>query len=271
MRVNGVELSVADEGTGPVVCFSHGLLWSKEMYRPQIEALKSRYRCVSWDHRGQGQSEVPPGRIVTIDQVAEDAAALIEQLDVGPVHFVGLSMGGFTGLRLAARRPDLLRSLTLIESAGDAESAANVPKYRRLGWAARVFGVNRWLASRVMPIMFGPTFLNDPARAALRDEWRSRLMANKRSITKAVNGVIERDGVMNELASIQCPTLVLHGVEDRAIAIERAVKTCDAIDGARLVRIERAGHTSTIENPQAITKHLAEFLDGLETSKEISS
>ena len=78
MKVNGLELAVDDTGDGPTICFSHGLLWSKEMYAPQIEALKDRFRCVAWDHRGQGASEVPWDDVVTIEQVTADAAALIQ-------------------------------------------------------------------------------------------------------------------------------------------------------------------------------------------------
>jgi pimeloyl-ACP methyl ester carboxylesterase len=260
VRVNDVSLAVEDRGDGPVVCFSHGLLLSSEMYAAQIGSLSAGYRCIAWDHRGQGRSDVPAGRIVTIDQCYEDAVALIEQLDCGAVHFAGLSMGGFVGLRLAARRPDLVRSLILIDSAGDSEPAANVSKYRRLNLVARLFGVSGRLADRVMPIMFGTTFLNDPDREIERRRWRTRLMQNRRSIYKAVNGVIERDGVMDELPRVAAPTLVLHGSEDVAIAAERAHRTCDAIPGARFVEIPAAGHSSTIEQPETMTTLIREFI-----------
>ncbi len=262
MRVRGVELAVLDRGRGPVVCFSHGLLWSKEMFQPQIDALSDRFRCVAWDHRGQGASEVPPSAVISIEEVTADAAALIEAMGLGPVHFVGLSMGGFVGMRLAARRPELVRSLVLIDTAADREPPRNAAKYARLCAATRLLGVVDPIADRVMPVMFGDSFLSDPARAELRATWRARLRSNRRSIVRAVQGVIHRQGVFHELGRIRCPTLVLHGEEDRAIAMERARRTADAIDGARLVPLPRAGHTSTIENPEAVTAELAAFLDG---------
>ena len=266
MQVRGLELSVLDtgapDGGDPTpICFSHGLLWSKEMYGPQIEALSGRHRCVAWDHRGQGQSEVPSGRVATIDACTDDAAALIEQLHLGPVHFVGLSMGGFVGLRLAIRRPELIQSLVLIDTAADPEPASNVPKYRRLSWAARIFGVNGWLANQVMPILFGDSFLDDPDRAALRAEWRGRLMQNRRAVVKAVAGVIERASVESELDQIRCPVLQIHGEEDRAIVMERARSTSRRIPGCHFVTIPRAGHTSTIENPIAVTEAITAFLE----------
>jgi len=123
VKVNGVELHVEDTGgSGAPVVFSHGLLWSTKMWRFQIAAFRGAHRCIAFDHRGQGRSEVTPSGY-DMDTLAEDAAALIEQTGAAPVHFVGLSMGGFVGLRLAARRPALLRSLALIGSASDGESS----------------------------------------------------------------------------------------------------------------------------------------------------
>src|SRR5213078_2875597 len=108
LSVNGVELHYEDSGSGPPVVFSHGLLWSGRMYAAQVATLADRHRCITYDHRGQGQSPVSP-TAYDMDTLAEDAAALIEKLGALPCHFVGLSMGGFVGLRLAIRRPELLR------------------------------------------------------------------------------------------------------------------------------------------------------------------
>src|SRR5262249_4732697 len=117
--VNGVRLNVEDVGTGPeTIVFAHGLLWSGGMYAAQVKSLRDRYRCVTFDFRGQGQSEVTPGGY-DMDTLTQDAKALIEDLGVAPVHFVGLSMGGFVGFRLAARHASLLRSLVILESAAD--------------------------------------------------------------------------------------------------------------------------------------------------------
>ena len=116
LAVNGVELDYIDVGEGAeTILFSHGFLMSKDLFAPQIAALKDRYRCVAYDHRGQAQSEVTASGY-DMDTVAEDAAALIEALEIGPCHIVGLSMGGFVGMRLGARRPDLVRSLVLLDT-----------------------------------------------------------------------------------------------------------------------------------------------------------
>jgi pimeloyl-ACP methyl ester carboxylesterase len=189
--------------------------------------------------------------------------ALIEQLGVAPVHLVGLSMGGFVAMRLAARRPDLVRSCVLLETSAEAEPAENVPRYRTLNRVARWLGL-RVVAGRVMPIMFGTTFLRDPARAAERTLWKSRLAQNRRDIWRAVNGVIEREPITPELGRITAPTLIMVGDEDVATVPQKAERIHAAIRGSELVRIPQAGHTSSVEQPECVTATIAEWLDRVE-------
>src|SRR5947209_20617293 len=104
LDVNGTTLHYEDTGpgsTGETIAFSHGLLWSTALFAPQIEALRGRYRCIAWDHRGQGKSAADQRHCIGIELVTQHAIPLLGQLGVGPVHPVGLSMGGFAGLRIA--------------------------------------------------------------------------------------------------------------------------------------------------------------------------
>jgi pimeloyl-ACP methyl ester carboxylesterase len=272
IEVNGIGLHVEDTGgSGPAVVFSHGLLLSSRLWDAQVEALRGRFRCVSYDHRGQGQSDVSRERSIGMDTCAADAAALIEALGLAPCHFVGLSMGGFVGMRLAARRPELLSSLSLLETAADPEPAANLPRYRLMTQVARYLGP--WaVAGQVMRVLFGASFLSDPARAAEVSLWRSRLSANRRDIWRAATGaVLERQGVEGELARVRAPTLVVVGDEDVATPVERAQRMVGAISGARLVRIPRAGHTSPVEEPAAVTAALRDFLESVEARRRATA
>lgn len=259
LPINGTQLYVQDTGgTLPPIVFSHGLLWSHEMYTDAIHQLNSRFRCVSYDHRGQGQSDKSSRSAISIETLTEDAIALIESLDIGPVHFVGLSMGGFVGMRLAARRPDLIRSLVLISTSADKEPSSNIPKYTVLNWITKLFGVGA-VASAVMPIMFGKTFLNHSERTEERAHWKKKLTENERSVTHAVRGVFEREGVEAELAQIRCPTLILHGSEDAAISIQRVDALQTKIPHSTLVRTPIGGHSLPMEQPQFVSTHLDQF------------
>ncbi len=253
-------LDTGPVGDAPTVCFSHGLLFSHKLFAPQVEALRQRYRVVAWDHRGQGDSAVPEGRCISIERVTTDAILLLEQMQLGPVHFVGLSMGGFVGMRVAARRPDLVRSLSLLETAPDPEPRAHLAGYRRLSTIGRYLGVRRFLANRILTIMCGASTLANPAMKERVDHIRALLMSNKPSIYKAVNGVLEREGVEHELSQIRCPTLVLRAAEDQAIARDRARQLADGIPHAEWVEPEQGGHSCTLEHPDVITAELSRFL-----------
>ena len=264
LRVNGANLHYEEHGSGPeTVVFAHGLLWSGRMFDAQVAALGGRHRCIAFDFRGQGESEVTADGY-DMDTLAEDAAALIEALGAAPCHFVGLSMGGFIGMRLAIRRPHLLRSLVLMETSADPEP--NALKYRALGTVVRIFGRRgfRMVMGRVMKIMFGRKFLEDPAREADRRLWRERGMANDPvGIVRALNGVIDRRGVHDELGRIALPTLVMVGDQDVATVPAKAERIAAAIPGARLVVIPGAGHTSSAEEPELVNRELVKFLDSV--------
>jgi len=267
IEVNGTGLFVEDTGgDGPIVLFSHGLLWSGEMYRQQVAALRGRYRCITYDHRGQGKSDKPNVPSITIPQVTEDAAALIRHLDAGPVHFVGLSMGGYVGIGLAARQPELLHSLSLLATSADDEPADNARRYRMLCRVVSTLGT-RPVTNKVMKIMFGRSFLEDSARAAERKEWREQLNRNRRIIVRAVKGVIERGHLEDELDRISLPTLILSGAQDAAIPPPRMDRLRKMLPHAEFMRIPDAGHTMTVETPQAVNDALSAFLDACERGR----
>jgi 3-oxoadipate enol-lactonase len=263
VKVNGAEIHVEDTGKGPAVLFSHGLLWSTAMWRFQVAAFRDRYRCIAWDHRGQGKSEVTASGY-DMDTLTEDAAALIAQLGVAPVHFVGLSMGGFVGMRLAARRPELLRSLALIETASDEEPLLNRPKYAAMAAMAQVVGM-RPFVPKVMSIMFAKPFREDAARAGLREGLVRELLANDTTGSRrAVGGVIWRKPVpAAELSRIRAPTLVVSGEQDSAVVPARSRRTAEQIPAAKFVSIPRAGHSSSLEEPEAVNRALEGFWKSL--------
>src|SRR6202166_157072 len=263
IAVRGAGLHYEEHGAGPeTVVFAHGLLWSGRLFDRQVEALAPRYRCVTVDFRGHGRSEVTADGY-DMDSLAADAASLIEALGCAPCHFVGLSMGGFVGMRLAIRQPRLLRSLILLETSADPEPEASRRRYRRMNVAARWIGLGA-LTRPVMRIIFGRKFLGDPARAALREQCRRQLAGSDRmGIIRPRNGVIDRQGVYDQLERIATPTLILVGDQDLATPPARSERIHPRIAGSRLKVLPGAGHTSTIEEPAAVNAAIADFLAGV--------
>ncbi len=264
IEVNGTTLFYLDTGpgsTGETLAFSHGLLWSTELFAAQIAALRGRYRCIAWDHRGQGQSAPDPDRqSIDMELVWKDAVALLEKLGTGAVHFCGLSMGGFVGMRMAARRPDLVRSLILLETSSDPEPRENLTRYRLLIRVVKLFGP-RIVRGQIAPIMMGRSILTDASRRGECERYKT-LMSRRKDAWRAVNGVIDRGGVHDELPRITARTLVVVGDEDVATPLPRAQRIAAAIPGARLVQIPHAGHSSPVEEPAAVTAAIEAFLGG---------
>jgi len=259
IRANGTALYYEDTGgTGAPVVFSHGLLWNTTLFAPQIAGLKNRYRCIAYDHRGQGRSADDIVNAISMETVTDDAAALIEKLGLGPVHFCGLSMGGIVGMRLAVRRPDLIRSLVLLDTTADPEPYKL--KYATMCFMVRFFGIES-VRKAVMPALYGKTALNDPARAGERQEWEQQFSSNRRSIWRAANGVVARKSIYGELGKIAVPTLVAVGDEDVGTPKPMAERIASAIPGAKLMVIPGAGHGSTLEQPAIVTAAIGAFLD----------
>ncbi len=258
--VNDARLYYEEYGVGPqTLLFAHGLLWSGKMFAKQVDMFQSRYRCITFDWRGQGQSAVTRDGY-DMETLYADTLALMDALHIETCHFVGLSMGGFIGIRLAARHPDRITSLILIGTSADPEPEANIPKYRMLNVVARWLGF-KLVANPVMSIMFGQKFLTDTTRQQERAEWRRQLFANDRiGITHATSGVIARKGVYDELPAITAPALILVGDQDVATVPATAQRIHERITHSQLTIIPGAGHTATVEEPDAVNTAILMFL-----------
>ena len=166
-------------------------------------------------------------------------------------------------MRLAIRYPEMLKSLTLLETSADPEPDETVPKYSLLNFIARWLGL-RIVVGQVMPILLGKTFMSDPSRKALRDTWREYIVSHNRlGITRAVKGVIDRNGVYEQLDKITTPTLIMVGDEDIATVPEKSERMHAKIQGSQLVTIPNAGHSSTIEEPDFVSDAIVQFLNDL--------
>ena len=260
VTINDCKYFYEEVGKGKeTILFSHGLLFNYKMFENQIEYFKNNYRIVAFDHRGQGKSEVTKDGY-SMDQLYKDALKLIEVLNLGKVHFVGLSMGGFLGFRLAARNPEVIKSLILLEtSAGD---EPNKVKYWFLNTIVKLFGVKP-VIGKVKKILFGEKFLKDPLKLEVRRRWVDHLKSLPKTIVRAVDGVIHRDGVEDELGKISCPTLVMVGTLDVATTPDKAEYIHKNIKNSRLEYLVGAGHSSSIEEPDAVNNHMEAFLKSI--------
>jgi pimeloyl-ACP methyl ester carboxylesterase len=248
----------ANNPDAPTALFGHGLLFSGWMFHPQVEALRARYRCVTIDWRGQGDSPPAPGGY-DMETLTADAVALIERLGVGPVHWIGLSMGGFVGMRLAARRPGFVRSLSLLSTSAERDADnVNIESAKLAGllWA---FGA-RSLRDTLETMMFGSEFLSDRGNAATLERWLANLdRTDGGGLAAAIMGVIKRSPVTAEVGAITAPALVISGEQD-TMPPAHGHAIAAAIAGARFASVPGSGHACTLDKPAAVTELLAAFL-----------
>ena len=259
--VNDTTLAYDEVGDpdGIPLLLSHSLFFTRRMFDPLIEQLGAGYRVVAYDHRGQGESAPAPVEQLDMDTLSEDAAALIEALDLGPCHVVGNSMGGFIALRLAARRPDLVRSAVAVGSSAEEEHSlaafAPLVAHMQANGTADVIDT-------LMHIMYGDTSLAEPSAQTLA--WRTYMLGLDRSIGDAAHQVIHRRRLVEELDGCGVPVLAIAGAEDHAYPPPLSSDALAAASGGRSVVVTAAGHSVSLEQSAVVAEHLRAHLAELE-------
>lgn len=256
ITTNGVRLNYIREGRGEPVLLLHGYLFGADWWRPQLEALRDRFDVIAVDLRGQMESETTDDGYDLWNQ-AEDAYGVLEQLDAAPAHCVGLSMGAMIAMRLALRHPEAVRSLVLMDTSAAPEDPEKAERYEAM---AQVVEAGQLEA--VIPAL-PPIFLTDEFIVAHRDEvdgWLGRLQeANHTGLVHTMRAINGRDDVSARLGEIHVPALVIHGEQDAAIPLERAVELAGGIRGATL-RTVGGAHQSNVDTPDETSRLIRDFL-----------
>ncbi|MGH7860538.1 MAG: alpha/beta fold hydrolase [Candidatus Binatia bacterium] len=257
VKANGLKIHYVEEGSGEAVVFVHGLVMDHTMYAAQFEDLPDQFRCIALDLRGHGRTECPPGPWSMQDSV-DDVIAFIEAVDAAPCHFVGMSWGGMIGARVAVQRPELLRSLVLIDTSIDADGPEQLELERGFREWIEQAGLTDEVVAAAMPVLFGERYRADEtAMAAYADRVTSM---KPEAVVEGLRAVMERGSVTDRVGTLAIPVLVIHGEADAAQPVSEADKTAGLIPGARLVRLPGVGHTAPLEAPDEVNAALADFL-----------
>ena len=256
----GCKLFYEEHGQGTPVVLIHGLGSSALDWEMQIPALAAHYRVVAMDVRGHGRSEKPHERY-SIAGFADDVAALIEHLQLAPVHLVGISMGGMIGFQLGVGHPQLLRSLTIVNSAPEVK-AKKRSDYLQIA--------KRWTLARVLSLdttarALARLLFPKPEQAELRRKVEERWPRNdKRAYLAAMNAIIGW-GVRERLARITCPALVITGDRDYTpVALKQAY--VEELPDARLLVIADSRHATPLDQPEHFNRGLLAFLQEVENT-----
>jgi 3-oxoadipate enol-lactonase len=255
IRLDGVELQASVTGSGPWVTLSHALGASQAMWAPQVQALAARHTVLSYDIRGHGESETTPGPY-TLEQLADDAFALLRHLGVARTHWVGLSLGGMIGQVMALRHPQMLDRVVV------ADSNAQVPPAGQAMWIeraklARTQGMEA-LVEGTLSRWFTPDFAaRDPQT---RQQIGAQIAATPAEGYAACCAAICGLDTLDRLPGLAHPALVLVGEEDQATPVALSRQIAQAWPGAELVVLPGAAHLSNVEQPALFNRELLRFL-----------
>lgn len=241
-------------GDGPAVVLLHGFPLSCATWAGQVEALAPRWRVVAPDLAGFGLSD-PPGdpEGQSMADYADDVAALLAHLGLGPVVLGGLSMGGYVSLAVLRHHPSLARALIL----ADTRPGPDTPEVaaRRTSQQAQVRAgrVDDLLDTLVGPLLAGPEHIS-----RVREVMAS---ASPEGILAALEAMKARPDATPELAAISVPTLVVVGALDTMSPPAVAQDMVARLPRARLAVVPGAGHLSNVESPEAFDAALVAFLE----------
>ncbi len=260
-RVRGIDMSYDDTGgDGAALVLLHGFPFDCSMWLGQASALGREFRVVAPDLRGSGETPLGVGD-VTLETLAEDVAALLDELKLGRVILGGLSMGGYVAFEFFRKFPGRVRALVL----ADTRSQADTEEGRR----AREENARRALQEGMEPIVESmlPKLLSAKTREGGGEVFeRVRAMmlgTSPEGAAASLRAMALRRDQTDLLPSINVPTLIVVGSEDAVTPPADAEAMRAKIEGSRLVIIEGAGHLSNVERPEAFNRVLVEFLRAL--------
>jgi len=245
------------QGEGPPLLFLHAFPLRAAQWDPQVAALRAQHQVIRFDDRGFGSS-APGDGLLTMERIADDAAALLDHLGIGRAIVCGLSMGGYAAFAMVRRHADRLRALVL----ADTRAAADTPEGRQ-SRAALAEQVRREgavaAADAFLPKLLGETTKRERPQVTARV--REIILGNPpRGIADALAGLAARADSTGTLREIRVPTLVMCGDEDSLTPPADSEALHRGIAGSRLVLLPRAGHLSNLEDADAFNRALLEFL-----------
>jgi len=244
---DGCKINVQIDGPqdAPALVLSNSLGTNLSMWDDQAKALSGEFRVIRYDQRGHGKSGAPKGPY-TIDRLGQDVIAILDNLKIAKAHFVGLSMGGSTGMWLARMAPGRFTKI-ILSNTGARISTQDV-------WNARIASVLSKGMTAVIDTTLERWFSNDshkrnlPAISAVRKMLMTTPAHGYAGCSAAIRDCDQRWGI----GAVKLPTLVIIGTLDPGTPPAGGEEIASRIRGAKVARLE-AAHLSNLEKSEAFT------------------
>jgi 3-oxoadipate enol-lactonase len=260
LRLGDIDTFYELNGAGDPVVLIHGLGSSARDWEQQVPALADRYRVLTYDIRGHGRTSKPRGPY-SVTQFAKDLVLLLEGIGHRPAHVVGISMGGMIAFQLAVDRPDLVRSLVIVNS-GPALVPSKLAEYLAV-WSR--IAIAKLRGPGVMGGVLAPRLFPSPDQEPLRRQFVERWAENDKDAYYAALRAIIGWSVRDSVGGIRCPVLVVAADHDYTPVSAKEAYLAQ-IPGATLKVIADSRHATPMERPEAFNRVLREFLDARTSS-----
>ena len=255
--IGGRRVRYLDAGSGWPVVLIHAFPLNADMWRPQLERVPEGWRFIAPDLRGFGPDAAAPGSI-TLDDMAGDIAALLDELAIDPAVIGGLSMGGYLTFALFRRAPERFSGMILADTRASADTPEGLEGRRQMITVARSQGASG-VAQSMLPKLLGKS--SHEKRPDLSPRVRAMIeRASTDGIVAAIEAMMARPDSTKDLSRISCPTLVIVGEEDVLTPVTDAVALQNQIARSRLVILPQAGHLSNLEVPDGFALAVSDFL-----------
>jgi pimeloyl-ACP methyl ester carboxylesterase len=258
--VNGIELYYETIGNGDPLLLIEGLGYATWMWYRQRDCFGSRYRTVLFDNRCTGRSD-KPDRSFTIADMASDAAGLIEVLETGSVHVLGVSMGGFIAQELALNHPRLVRTLALCcTSFGGSKAAPITPQALESMTSVADLSPEEVIRRGLSAAFSQEYFASHPTEVERIVAWRLASASPRRAWQRQFQSVLSFCSE-DRLEKIAVPTLVMAGDHDLVVPVQNAYALAQRITGSELAIFPGGGHLFFIEQAERFNDTVLDFLD----------
>ncbi|MBN8280268.1 MAG: alpha/beta hydrolase [Gammaproteobacteria bacterium] len=264
--VDGVKVHYVDRGEGPVIVLLHASFLSLRSWDAFAAALEDGHRVVRMDLSGAGLTGPDPTLRYGIDRNIELVRGLLAQLGIrGPVTLVGTSSGGMAAFRLAARYPDEVSRLVLINAAGMPRTAATnplrAPPSRLAGWIAERYRSRRFWAESLTDNFTPP---HEPGAALIDMTYDMNRRAGGREINRLYLANFSTGDPEAMLAGVRAPTLVLWGLDNRTLMHLEADVFARWLTGAPVLvrKYPGLGHYPYLEDPATVATDVRAFVAG---------
>lgn len=263
VRIRAVE---AGQGNGPPLLLIHGFIVSHEEWDDVIDELAQKFHVIAPDLPGFGDSAKPsPSRYeYGFDAFAESMADLIAGFSLGRVHVMGHSLGGAVAMKLAARHPELVDKLILVDPLSfpfPRSFKTKLPLYPIIGpfIFKQLYGRGLFRAYFRDDVFKKGVPLNLPRLDSLYDKFNSP--AARESAYATLRAMLDTRTLVALLGRVQAKTLIIWGREDKIFPVAFATKLARQLPDARL-EVMDTGHSPAEESPEAFVGHVLEFLEG---------